>query len=68
MRKDSIGLAFAKSAHLLDATNLIVIAWNEIKQQTILIAIERQILFHHFVLMMLKSVKWKLNALMIMLH
>ena len=32
MRRGSIGLAFGKSPHLLDAANLIVTAWNEIKQ------------------------------------
>ena len=35
MRRGSIGLAFGKSPHLLDAANLIVTAWNEIKQETI---------------------------------
>ena len=35
MRRGSIGLAFGKSAHLLDATNLIIIPWNEIKQETL---------------------------------
>ena len=35
MRRGSVGLAFGKSAHLLDAANLIVIAWNEIKQETL---------------------------------
>ena len=35
MRRGSIGLAFGKSAHLLDDANLIVTSWNEIKQDTI---------------------------------
>ena len=35
MRRGSIGLAFGKSPHLLDIANLIVTAWNEIKQETI---------------------------------
>ena len=35
MRRGSVGLTFGKSAHLLDAANLIVIAWNEITQETL---------------------------------
>ena len=35
MRRGSVGLTFGKLAHLLDAANLIVIAWNEIKPETL---------------------------------
>ena len=67
MKRPSIGLAFGKFTHLLDATNIIVIVSNKIKQEKLFNCYKKVDIIPSFLIVMFKSLQWKINALMILL-
>ena len=57
MKRHSIALAFGKFTHFLDATNVIVIASNEIKQEKLFNCYKKVDIVPSFHIMMLKSLQ-----------